>query len=224
MRGSSDSLIYTFLFSFYIREIIMLTELPGTFKNTRIQIVRNAIGRAIAYVLRNTSIEKAEATHVTMLNTQDGPPNPPNGFATEDLIVIAKSRLEELNSAIPSAYNEIAINHLKLALNSLGKRQEITERREVSIDNVMYHIFATATISGKEFHVARYGSHMYIGDCYMALWRNINTANVARYEDFAGLETYLEYDGGREPLLYYSRGEMKMFINLHPRRKKGVNK
>lgn len=54
-----------------------------------------------------------------------------NGFTNEVLIAVVKDRLERLNETLPSDYNQVAIEALGLALDSLEKR--IVDRTERNV-------------------------------------------------------------------------------------------
>lgn len=195
----------------------MLMQLPGTLKDTIIKITRNATGRAVAYILQRRDTPESEYIDISGLGVQTGAPTPPNGFTTEDLIVISKSRLEELNQILPSPFNEMAINSLTAALKSLESRQALTDK-PTNVDMASTYVFAEVPIKGKEYKVAAYKGYLFVASCYMDLWRNMNTGRIARYEDFAGLEKYFEYTG-TQPVTWYTRGELKRFINMYPQRK-----
>lgn len=68
---------------------------------------------------------------VDRLRFQDGAP-PANGFCIEDLLVIAKDRIEHLDSELPNDLNKIAVEHIESALGALKERlnQRINEARD----------------------------------------------------------------------------------------------
>ncbi len=58
---------------------------------------------------------------VDRLRFQDGAP-PANGFCVEDLIAIAKHRIQHLDTELPSDYNKLAVDALDEALKALEDR------------------------------------------------------------------------------------------------------
>lgn len=68
---------------------------------------------------------------VDTLRFQDGAP-PANGFCIEDILNIAKDRIQHLDSELPSDFNKVAVEHIEAALGALKERlnQRINEARD----------------------------------------------------------------------------------------------
>ena len=68
----------------------------------------------------NYTLENSDGETIGSFNIRSGT-NP--GFCIEDLLNIAKHRLETVNSELHSEYNDLAIDAITLALDELNNRR-----------------------------------------------------------------------------------------------------